>query len=114
MSVRIISLSYPVSAETPTYGNLPKPRIMSHTSMAAGGTSNTYAITLYNHTGTHVDAPAHFVPNGRRISDYSPEELVFRRPLLVDILRGLGRMKSCSEKDKIGRRIKRHELSERA
>jgi len=90
MPVRIISLSYPVSAETPTYGDLPKPKIMSHSSIAAGGTSNTYAITIYNHTGTHVDAPAHFVPNGRRISDYSPEELIFRRPLLVDILKGPG------------------------
>jgi kynurenine formamidase len=90
MPVRILSLSYPVSAETPTYGNLPKPKIMSHTSIAAGNTSNTYAITVYNHTGTHVDAPAHFVPNGKRICDYSPEELIFRRPLLVDIPKGPG------------------------
>lgn len=88
MPVKILSLSYPVSAETPIYGDLPKPKIMSYSSIAAGGTSNTYAITVYNHTGTHVDAPAHFVPNGRRISDYSPEELTFRRPLLVDILKG--------------------------
>lgn len=63
---------------------------MSHTSVAAGSTSDTYAITVYNHTGTHVDAPAHFVPNGRRISNYSPEELVFRKPLLVDIPKGPG------------------------
>lgn len=83
-------MSYPVSAETPTYGNLPKPKIISHTSIAAGNTSNTYAITVYNHIGTHVDAPAHFVSNGRRICDYSPEELIFRRPLLVDMPKGPG------------------------
>jgi len=90
MPVRVISLSYPISAETPTYGDLPKPKIMSHTSIVAGNADNTYAITVYNHTGTHVDAPAHFVLNGRRISDYSPEELVFRKPLLVDIPKGSG------------------------
>lgn len=90
MPVRILSLSYPISDETPAYGDLPKPKIMSHTSIAAGDTSNTYAITIYNHTGTHADAPAHFVPNGRHISDYSPEELIFRRPLLVDIPKGPG------------------------
>ena len=88
MPVRILSLSYPISAETPTCGDLPKPKIISHTSIAAGDTSNTYTITVYNHTGTHVDAPAHFVPDGRRISDYSPGELIFRRPLLVDIPKG--------------------------
>jgi kynurenine formamidase len=59
-----------------------------HKSIAAGNTSNICAITVYNHTGTHVDAPAHFVSNGRSISDYSPEELIFRRPLLVDVPKG--------------------------
>lgn len=88
MPVRILPLSYPINAETPTYGDLPKPKIMPYKSIATGDTSNVYAITIYNHAGTHVDAPAHFVPNGRRISDYSPEELIFRRPLLVDIPKG--------------------------
>jgi kynurenine formamidase len=55
-----------------------------------GATSNTYAIAICNHTGTHVDAPAHFVPNGKPISDYSPEELIFRKPLLIDMPKGPG------------------------
>lgn len=90
MPVKILSLSYPIGPEMPTYGGLPKPKIIPHTSIAAGDISNTYAITIYNHTGTHVDAPAHFVPNGRGISDYSPEELIFHRPLLVDVLKKPG------------------------
>jgi len=88
MPVRILSLSYHISTETPTYGDLPKPKIIPHKSIATGDTSNVYAITIYNHAGTHIDAPAHFVPNGRCISDYSPEELIFRSPLLVDIPKG--------------------------
>lgn len=90
MPVRILSLSYPIDAETPTYGDLPKPKIMPYKSIAAGNTSNVYAISIYNHVGTHIDAPAHFVPNGKCISDYSPGELIFRRPLLVDIPKGSG------------------------
>ena len=85
MPIKILSLSYPISVETPTYGSLPKPKVKPHKLIAAGDPSNICAITVYNHTGTHVDAPAHFMPNGRRISDYSPGELIFRRPLLVDI-----------------------------
>jgi kynurenine formamidase len=31
---------------------------------------------MYEHTGTHVDAPAHFNPSGRYASELSPEELM--------------------------------------
>ena len=103
MTVRIISLSHPVSTETPTYGDLPKPKIMSHTSIAAGNSSNTCAITVYNHTSTHVDAPAHLVLNGKAISDYSPEELIFRKPLLVDIPK---KPEAWVEADDIKKRVK--------
>jgi arylformamidase len=103
MTVRIISLSHAVSTETPTYGDSPKPKIISHTSIAAGNTSNTYAITVHDHTSTHVDAPAHFVSNGRNISDYSPEELIFRKPLLVDIPKKPG---EWVEADDIKKRVK--------
>jgi len=61
---------------------------MPHKSIAAGDTSNVYTITVCNHTGTHVDAPAHFVSDGRHISSYSPEELIFLKPLLVDMHKG--------------------------
>lgn len=103
MTVRIISLSHPVSSETPTYGDSPKPKIVPHTSIAAGNTSNTCAITVHNHTSTHVDAPAHFVSNGRAISDYPPEELIFRKPLLQDIPKKPG---EWVEADDIKKRVK--------
>jgi len=88
--MKLLLLSYPFSADMPTYGKLPKPKVVPYKSIAAGDTSNIYTITLCNHVGTHVDAPAHFVSGGRRISDYSPEELTFRKPLLVDIPKGPG------------------------
>ena len=90
MSVKVLYLSYPISVETPVYGNLPRPKITPYKSIARGNSSNVYTITICNHTGTHVDAPAHFVPRGRPISDYSPEELTFHNMLLIDIPKGPG------------------------
>lgn len=40
---------------------------------------------MANHTGTHVDAPNHFYQNGRKISEYMPDELVFTKVRLIDI-----------------------------
>lgn len=85
MPVKVLCLSYPISIETPVYGNSPKPKITPHKSIAKGDSSNVYTITICNHTSTHVDAPAHFVPRGRSISDYSLEELTFHNTLLVGI-----------------------------
>jgi kynurenine formamidase len=31
---------------------------------------------IYEHTGTHVDAPAHFNPEGRYVSELTPQELL--------------------------------------
>lgn len=90
MTVNVISLSYPIDSKTPTHGKSPKPRIKPHTSKSAGGTSSTYIVTVHNHTGTHVDAPAHFVPNGRRISEYSTGELTFLKPALIEMPKAPG------------------------
>lgn len=83
MTCRI--LSYPMDNKTPVYGGRFRPKISPKTQTGKGDSANTYGINTDNHTGTHVDAPRHFIENGRRISDYSPEELTFNRPVIVDI-----------------------------
>lgn len=40
---------------------------------------------MANHTGTHVDAPNHFHAHGRKISDYTLNELVFPSVKLIDL-----------------------------
>lgn len=90
MSIKVLCLSYPISVETPVYGNLPKLKITPYKSITKGDSCNICIITICNHTGTHVDAPAHFVPRGRPISDYLPEELTFHHAQLVDISKGPG------------------------
>jgi len=102
LSIKVLCLSYPISVETPVYGNLPKLKITPYKSIAKGDSCNICMITICNHTGTHVDAPAHFVPRGRPISDYLPEELTFHNTLLIDILKGPG---GCVEKEDVKARI---------
>jgi len=86
----VISLSYFITGDTPSYGNLLKPKIIPYKSIARGDSCNLYVISMCNHIGTHVDAPAHFVKGGKRILDYFPNDLIFHMPMLVNIPKGPG------------------------
>ena len=44
-------------------------------------------LSLFSHTGTHMDAPAHMIPNGRTLDSYPVEEF-FGRAVMLD-LRGI-------------------------
>jgi len=85
MKSRFMILSHPVDTDTPLYGNTPKPEITPIKSIGNGDSSDTYMINICNHSSTHVDAPSHFVHGGRRISDYSIDELTFKNPIIIDI-----------------------------
>lgn len=83
-------LSYPIENKTPLYGSTPAPVIAPYRQISKGDTSNSYTITIHNHTGTHVDAPKHFVPDGRSISEYSLEELTFYNPAILECTKNPG------------------------
>lgn len=74
----LLSLSYALSSSTPFYDGLQKPRIDPLYELSKGDVCNSAYFTTSNHCGTHVDAPNHFNPTGRKITEFSPEELVFR------------------------------------
>lgn len=86
-TLRYKVLSYPINAATPIYGNAPELSIKPYKEISKGDTSNSYIISVHNHAGTHIDAPKHFVDNGKSISDYSLDELVFENPIIVDCLK---------------------------
>lgn len=77
-------LSYPINAATPAYGSTPVPKFKPYSRIAKGDTSNSCIISMHNHTGTHIDAPKHFIDNGRSISEYTLDKLIFKSPILVD------------------------------
>ena len=55
------------------YGGGQPPVISFDKRIARGDSCNTLDIVMTNHTGTHIDMPAHFVEDGRTLTDYQPE-----------------------------------------
>ena len=64
----IIPISYPLTTKTPLYPNTPVPGIHTLRSIERGDSTNTSAITLSTHSGTHIDAPFHFCKEGKTIA----------------------------------------------
>jgi arylformamidase len=83
-----IEFSYPIDPANPVLdAKLNPPRIIPRTRMAEGQNSNTSYMEMYVHTGTHIDMPWHFNPQGRKINDFSISEFVFSKVLLLNIPR---------------------------
>ena len=53
--------------------------------ISKGDSCNTMKISFPNHTGTHIDLPCHFDPNGNSLSDYPPNFWEFNQVELVDL-----------------------------
>lgn len=74
--MRIYDVSVPLSSTTPTYPSDPDIEITPWRTLAGGDTSNVSLINFGLHSGTHVDAPAHFIEGGARIESLSLESLI--------------------------------------
>jgi len=84
MSVQF--LSHPFSNPLPVYGTADgKIGITPDKAIAKGDSSNTFVITFNNHSGTHVDGPAHFFENAPAVVDYPAEFWVFKYPQVIEI-----------------------------
>ncbi len=79
MSMEIIDLSVPMDDDVSVPPNLPTFRQGRCVRHEESGYESDY-ITTSTHAGTHMDAPYHFDPEGRRIGDIPLEELI--RPTL--------------------------------
>jgi arylformamidase len=60
----------------------PKVSIQRTSNMDSGDNANVSQISMSCHTGTHVDAPHHFLNNGKTVEDLSLELLVGRAYVL--------------------------------
>jgi len=81
----VVYLSYPISEDTPLYGNGTGIELNPDKQMHMGDSCNTMMWRFPNHAGTHVDAPRHFSSTGKSISDYQADFWIFNRIELVDI-----------------------------
>ena len=64
---RMIDVSVPVGPGMLTYPGDPEVHVERVSDMADGAASNLSVLTMSTHTGTHVDPPIHFVPDGPTI-----------------------------------------------
>lgn len=69
----MIYLSHSLSELTPSYGGSKGFSIYKKKQIQKGDSCNTEEWILPNHIGTHVDAPEHFIDNGKTIDQYEPE-----------------------------------------
>jgi len=65
----LIDLTHPISEDMPVYPGTEPPVIVAGCTVAEDGFLER-KITLWSHTGTHVDAPAHLFENGRTLDAF--------------------------------------------
>lgn len=74
--MNIFDVTIAVSESVPIYAGDPTVNVTAAKSMSAGDTANVSQIAFGVHTGTHVDAPNHFIDGTRRVHELDPAKLV--------------------------------------
>ena len=72
----IYDLSVPISSELPSWPGDPAINIDNWSSLANGESANVSALCFSAHTGTHVDAPAHFLEGAKQVESLDLEVLI--------------------------------------
>ncbi|HEY3398960.1 MAG TPA: cyclase family protein [Armatimonadota bacterium] len=73
---RIWDISVPLYSGMPVYPGDPAVSFTSAASLEAGDGANVTRLDLGSHSGTHVDAPRHFLPTGRGVDELPWEALL--------------------------------------
>jgi arylformamidase len=81
--MRIYDVTIPITETMAVWPGDPRVRIERVTSIARGDESNVSHLHLSSHTGTHVDAPHHFVQQGLTV-DELPLELLIGPALVIE------------------------------
>lgn len=76
--MRIYDVTLSISPDLPVWPGDPKISIERVQKMEEGANCNVSRMELSVHSGTHVDAPFHFLPNGETIENISLKTLTGR------------------------------------
>jgi arylformamidase len=72
----VYDISVPLSAATPTYPSDPAIEIKAWSDLQRGDHANVSLLHFGAHSGTHVDAPAHFIAGGSQVEALPLETLM--------------------------------------
>ena len=73
---KIYDVTVAISPTVPIYGSDPGVEFISFKAMARGDSANVSQISFGVHTGTHIDAPNHFIDGAKRVHEIDPKKLV--------------------------------------
>ena len=73
--MKVIDLTLTISEQIPTFPGSPKPNFINWETLEKDG-YNLELLFLSSHTGTHIDAPYHFLKNGQKIHQIVTRRLV--------------------------------------
>jgi len=94
--MKVYDLTYEVSAETPMYPGIGSPVFNEEFTIEKSGFFER-KVTMFTHTGTHIDAPAHILKDGKTLDEYKIEHF-FGRAFMADFSK---RNISAIEKDNL-------------
>ena len=80
----IYDITVPIQSTMPVYQGDPGVKIEPWSAFAKGDSSNVSMLNFGAHTGTHVDAPAHFIEGANRI-DKLPLDILIGRARVVRV-----------------------------
>ena len=83
-ALKFVDLSWPIKATTPIYPGDPVPKIEVFTTIQSIG-YNLFSVYIGSQTGTHVDAPFHFLNSGDTI-DRMELDFFFGEGLIIDVI----------------------------
>ena len=79
--MKVIDLTLTVSDKIPTFPGSPQPAFIPWENVKEDG-YNLELLFLSSHTGTHMDAPHHFLEKGAKIHEISLKKLVSEAALI--------------------------------
>ncbi len=74
--MKIYDVTVAISSEMPIYKGDPDAAVESFKAIARGDSANVSAIRFGVHSGTHVDAPNHFIDGTKRVHELDLEKLI--------------------------------------
>ena len=84
--MKIIDLTLTISEQIPTFPDSPQPNFINWETLKKDG-YNLELLFLSSHTGTHIDAPYHFLKKGQKIHQIMTRRLV-TEAILIKIRKG--------------------------
>jgi arylformamidase len=73
--MKIVDLSHTISPDMPVYPGTEPPTFSTACTIEGIGFMEK-KITLYSHTGTHMDAPSHIIPGAKTLDQMPPDRFV--------------------------------------